>query len=71
MEAKEVVFNPSIRVLVPTGGCNGYTEEESAKRVAKATLMEWTKEELLEWIFDFEDDEVLNSNQTFDSDYDY
>ena len=70
MEAKEVVFNPSIRVLVPTGGCNGYTEEEYAKRVAKTTLMEWTKEELLEWIFDFEDDEVLNSSQTFDPEYD-
>lgn len=69
MEAKEITFNPSIRVLVPTGGCNGYNETEYAKRVARSILSEWTKEEILEWVFDFET-EPIDSPDKYDSDYD-
>lgn len=33
--AKELIFSPIIRVVIPKGGCNGYEENEYAEIVAR------------------------------------
>jgi hypothetical protein len=69
MTAKEVIFQPTIRVIVPTGGCGNDTELDYANKLALMTLMEWTKEEILEWILD-SDKTIINSKEKYDSNYD-
>lgn len=62
--AKELIFSPIIRVIVPKGGCNGYTEEELALNNAVGKFQSWTKQELIEWIVD-------HHETTFDSSEEY
>lgn len=69
MKAKEINFNPCIRVLVPAGGDDTHNETELAKLIAYDTIINWTKEEILEWIFDFST-EPIDSPDKYDSDYD-
>lgn len=67
MEAKEIRFNPIIRVLVPAGGDDTHNETELAKLIAHDTINNWTKEEILEWIFDFST-EAIDSSNKYDND---
>lgn len=69
MKAKEINFNPCIRVLVPAGGDDTHNETELAKLIAYDTIINWTKEEILEWIFDFST-EPIDSSDEYDGDYD-
>ena len=36
--AKELIFSPIIRVVIPKGGCNGYEENEYAEIVAREKI---------------------------------
>jgi hypothetical protein len=69
MKAKEINFNPCIRVLVPAGGDDTHNETELAKLIAYDTIINWTKEEILEWIFDFSA-EPIDSPDKYDCEYD-
>lgn len=48
--AKEVVFCPIVRVVIPKDGANGYTEDEYATMKAIEKLRSWSKEQILEWL---------------------
>lgn len=69
MTAKDVIFQPTIRVIVPTGGCGNDTELDYANKLVLMTLNEWTKEEILEWVLD-SDKTIINSKEKYDSNYD-
>jgi hypothetical protein len=67
--AKEVAFCPLVRVVVPNGGCNGYTENEYAEILAKEKLESWTKAEIIDWVMENLED-VMESYEPYDKEYD-
>ena len=67
--AKELAFCPMLRVVVPTNGCNGYTENEYAEILAKEKLQSWTKEEIIDWVVENLED-VMEAYEPYDAEYD-
>jgi hypothetical protein len=67
--AKELVFSPIVRVVVPKGGSNGWEENEYAEIVAREKIRKWTKEEILDWIFENHED-TFPSYEEYDAEYD-
>ena len=67
--AKELIFSPIIRVVIPKGGCNGYEENEYAEIVAREKIRSWSKEEILDWIFENHED-TFPSCEDYDPMYD-
>lgn len=67
--AKELIFSPIVRVVIPKGGCNGYDENEYAEMAAKEKVRSWTKEEILDWIFENHED-TFPSYEEYDANYD-
>ena len=67
--AKELAFCPILRVIVPTGGVNGYTEEEYAELIAREKLQSWTKAEIIDWVMENLED-VMESYEKYDANYD-
>ena len=46
--AKELIFSPIVRVVIPKGCTNGYEENEYAEIAAREKISKWTKEEILD-----------------------
>lgn len=67
--AKELIFSPIVRVVIPKGGCNGYDENEYAEMAAREKVRSWTKEEILDWIFENHED-TFPSYEEYDANYD-
>lgn len=67
--AKELIFSPIVRVVIPKGGCNGYEENEYAEIVAREKVRSWSKEEILDWIFENHED-TFPSYEDYDPMYD-
>ena len=67
--ARELVFCPIYRVVVPKGGSNGYTEEEYAEIVARDKIRGWSKEEILDWVFE-NLESIVDSPEPYDASYD-
>lgn len=67
--AKELIFSPIVRVVIPKGGCNGYDENEYAEIAAREKVRSWTKEEILDWIFENHED-TFPSYEEYDANYD-
>ena len=67
--AKELAFCPLLRVVVPNGGCNGYTENEYAEILAKEKLESWTKAEIIDWVIENLED-IMESYEPYDEEYD-
>lgn len=67
--AKEIGFEPFVRVIIPKGGCNGYSEDEYTELVAREKLRTWTKEEILDWLFE-NIDMICESVEPYDVHYD-
>ena len=67
--ARELVFCPICRVVVPKDGSNGYTEEEYAEIVARDKIKGWSKEEILDWIFE-NLESIVDSPEPYDASYD-
>lgn len=67
--AKELIFSPIVRVVIPKGGCNGYEENEYAEIVAREKVSKWSKEEILDWIFENHED-TFPSYEDYDPMYD-
>lgn len=67
--AKELVFSPIVRVVVPKGGSNGYEENEYAEIVARDKLRKWSKEEILDWVFE-NLETIFPSYEEYDANYD-
>lgn len=67
--AKEIAFCPMLRVVVPNGGCNGWTEEEFAELTAREKLQSWTKSEIIDWVMENIED-IIESYEPYDENYD-
>jgi hypothetical protein len=67
--AKELIFSPIVRVVIPKGGCNGYNENEYAEMAAREKVRSWTKEQILDWIFENHED-TFPSYEEYDANYD-
>lgn len=67
--AKELIFSPIVRVVIPKGGCNGYDENEYAEMAAREKVRSWTKEQILDWIFENHED-TFPSYEEYDANYD-
>lgn len=67
--AKEIAFCPMLRVVVPNGGGNGWTEDEYAEILAKEKLQSWTKSEIIDWVMENIED-VMESYEPYDENYD-
>lgn len=67
--AKELVFSPIVRVVIPKGCTNEYEENEYAVIAAKEKIRSWSKEEILDWIFENHED-TFPSYEEYDPEYD-
>ena len=67
--AKDLAFCPMLRVVIPKGTTNGWSEEEFAELTAREKLQSWTKSEIIDWVMDNLED-ICESPETFDKDYD-
>lgn len=50
--AKELVFSPIIRVIIPKDIPNGYSEDEYACNAVEERLKGWTKQEIIDWVIE-------------------
>ena len=67
--AKEIIFSPIIRVIIPKEIPNGYSVDEYACNAAEEKLQGWTKQEIIDWVI--ENWEItMDALEPYDKEYD-
>ena len=69
--AVQFEYNPSIRVCVPliTGDEDIFDVEKNARKLVLEKLRTWTKEEIIDWVVENEED-YYESYEPYDKEYD-
>ena len=69
--AVQFEFNPAIRVCVPliTGDEDIFEVQENARKLVLEKIRSWTKEEIIEWVLENEDD-YFESFESYNEEYD-
>lgn len=68
--AVQFEYNPAIRVCVPINGDEDiFDVEENARKLVLEKLRTWTKEEIIDWVLENEED-YYESYETYDEEYD-
>ena len=63
-------YNPAIRVCVPISGDEDiFDVKENAQKLVLEKLRTWTKEEIIEWVLENEDD-YFESFESYNEEYD-
>lgn len=67
--AKELVFSPIIRVVIPKDIPNGYNVDEYACNAVEERLKGWTKQEIIDWVIENWDC-TMDAIEPYDTEYD-
>lgn len=68
--AKEIVFCPILRIIVPDQEeINGYSQDEYVEELAREKLKNWSKSEIIDWVIE-NCENVLDSPEPYDPSYD-
>lgn len=67
--AKELVFSPIIRVVIPKDIPNGYSEDEYACNAVEERLKGWTKQEIIDWVIE-NWEHTMDALEPYDPEYD-
>ena len=63
-------YNPAIRVCVPISGDEDiFDVKENAQKLVLEKLRTWTKEEIIEWVLENEED-YFESYESYNEEYD-
>ena len=70
--AVQFEYNPAIRVCVPINDDEDiFDVEENARKIVLEKLRTWTKEEIIDWVLDNEDEEAYcESYEAYNEEYD-
>ena len=69
--AVEFEYNPAIRVCVPliNGDEDIFEVQKNARKLVREKLHSWTKEEIIEWVLEHEED-YFESYESYNEEYD-
>lgn len=67
--AKELVFSPIIRVVIPKDIPNGYSVDEYACNAVEERLNGWTKQEIIDWVIENWEC-TMDAIEPYDTEYD-
>lgn len=67
--AKELVFTPIIRVIIPKDIPNGYSVDEYACNAVEEKLHNWTKQEIIDWVIE-NWETTVDALEPYDENYD-
>lgn len=67
--AKELIFTPIIRVIIPKDIPNGYSVDEYACNAVEEKLHNWTKQEIIDWVIE-NWETTVDALEPYDENYD-
>ena len=67
--AKELIFTPIIRVIIPKDIPNGYSVDEYACNAVEEKLRNWRKQEIIDWVIE-NWETTMDALEPYDENYD-